>query len=102
MGNPLPEVVLEGGWPSKNISPTNTSTPAEQARYIARQATLLDNAGAAGVMQITFTDLALSAFPPPTNTALVPFAYLGLVDTVLAPKSALTTWDSVFAVRYRP
>lgn len=101
-GNPLPEVVLEGGWPSRNVSAQITSTPAEQARYIARQAELLDKAGAAGLLQITFTDLAVSSFPPPTNTSLVPFAYNGLVDTVLAPKPALTTWDSVFAVRYRP
>jgi hypothetical protein len=63
---------------------------------------LLDKAGAAGVLQITFTDLALSAFPPPTSTGLIPFAYLGLVDTVLAPKAALTTWDSIFAIRYQP
>ncbi|HEY7026174.1 MAG TPA: hypothetical protein VH438_01075 [Gemmatimonadales bacterium] len=101
-GDPLPEVVLEGGWPSRDISAQITSTPAEQARYIARQAALLDKAGAAGLLQITFTDLAVSSFPPPTNTSLVPFAYNGLVDTVLAPKPALTTWDSVFAIRYRP
>jgi len=101
-GNQLSEVVLEGGWPSRNVSAQITSSPGEQARYIARQAELLDKAGAAGVLQITFTDLAISAFPPPTNTGLIPFAYLGLVDTVLAPKPALTTWDSVFAVRYRP
>src|SRR4029434_5135614 len=95
-GNSLPEVVLEGGWPSRNVSAQITSSPSEQARYIARQAELLDKAGAAGVLQITFTDIALSAFPPPTNTDLIPCAYRGLVDTVLAPKPALTTWIAFF------
>jgi hypothetical protein len=99
--DPIPVVVLEGGWPSKSVGAI-TSSLAEQAHYIARQAALLDEAGAAGLMQITFTDLATSLFPSPTNTGLIPFAYNGLVDTVLAAKPALAVWDSVLAERYRP
>jgi hypothetical protein len=98
----VPVVVLEGGWPSINLSPTIQSSPEEQARYIHRQSELLDQAGAAGVMQITFTDLATSEFPPPLDTGLLPFARLGLVDTVLAAKPALAAWDSVYRRRFRP
>ena len=95
-------MVLEGGWPSTNLGPAIQSSPEEQARYIHRQSELLDQAGAAGLLQITFTDLALSTFPPPLDTGLAPFAWLGLVDTVLADKPALASWDSVYRRRYRP
>jgi hypothetical protein len=98
---PVPVTVLEGGWPSVPVGAV-TSTPAMQARYIARQARLLDAAGAAGVFQITFTDLDLSTIPPPANTSLVPFAHLGLVDSVLGAKPALAAWDSTLSRPYRP
>ncbi|HEV8123152.1 MAG TPA: hypothetical protein VGP80_02835 [Gemmatimonadales bacterium] len=89
---PLPVVVLEGGWPSVSIGGL-ISTPAVQAQYIRRQSELLDNSNAKGVFQITFTDLNPSPFPP----GLSLFANLGLVDTVLVPKPALATWDSILA-----
>jgi hypothetical protein len=63
---------------------------------------LLDQAQAVGVFQITFTDLDLSAFPPPTNTQLIPFAYNGLVDAQLRRKTALSSWDAAFLRPYRP
>jgi len=100
-GAPVPVIVLEGGWPSVPVAAV-TSTPAMQAGYLARQARLLDAAGAAGVFQITFTDLDLSAFPPPANSSLVPFAHLGLVDSALGAKPALAVWDSLRARPYRP
>jgi len=99
-GAPLPMVVLEGGWSSVTAGPV-TSTPAMQARYIARHARILDAAGAAGWMQITFTDLDLAGIPSPPPT-LALFAHNGLVDSVLTPKPALAVWDSVLDRRSRP
>jgi hypothetical protein len=100
-GEPLPEVVLEGGWPSVAAGGVG-STPELQARYIRRQAEILDAAQAAAVFQITFTDLDLSASPPPPGSVLPLFAHLGLVDSALAPKPALAVWDSVLAVKFEP
>lgn len=97
----LPVFVLEGGWPSIPVG-APASSPAMQARYIARQARLLDSAGAAGLFQITFTDFDLSTFPPADSAAVQLFAYNGLVDATLAPKPALAAWDSLRAVPYRP
>lgn len=85
-GTGLRPVVLEGGWPSKDYN----SSPAVQARYIARNADLLNRAKAAVYFQITFTDLDPNLAP-----GIGPFANLGLVDTVLAAKPALAVWDSV-------
>lgn len=97
---PLPVVVLEGGWPSVPVG--ITSSRALQADYIHRHAELLDQANAAGLFQITFTDFDLSTFPPPLDQSLTPFAHLGLVDSALGPKPALASWDSVFDRPYRP
>lgn len=91
---PLPVMVLEGGWPSVGTAGV-PSSPALQARYIHRQAVLLDRADAVGWFQITFTDLDPAIFPPGSTLPL--FANLGLVDTALNPKPALATWDSVLA-----
>jgi hypothetical protein len=96
-GDPLPELVLEGGWPSVAAGGV-ASTPDLQRRYIRRHAEILDQAGAAAVFQITFTDLDLSAAPPPPGSVLPLFTHLGLVDSVLAPKPALAVWDSVLAL----
>jgi hypothetical protein len=98
---PLPQIVLEGGWSSVAIGGVNF-TPQMQAEYLDRQAAILDAAHAAALFQITFTDLDVSGFPVPPGTSLGPFAHLGLVDSVLTPKPALATWDSVFARPYRP
>lgn len=98
---PLPEVVLEGGWPSVAAGGVS-STPELQARYIRRHAEILDAAQAAAVFQITFTDLDLSASPPPPESVLPLFAHLGLVDSALAPKPALAVWDSVLGVGLGP
>jgi hypothetical protein len=97
---PLPLIVLEGGWPSVPDG-LLASTPAMQARYIGRHARILDAAPAAGLFQITFTDLDLAGIPSPPPT-LAFFAHLGLVDSVLTPKPALAAWDSILARSYRP
>ena len=81
---------LEGGWPSTGAF---ASSPDEQRRYIERQARLLDAAGALAWFQITFTDLDVATLGP----GIAPFAALGLVDTSLQPKAALSAWDAVFA-----
>lgn len=93
----LPEMVVEGGWPSASVSGVFSSSPEMQARYIARQSELLDNANAIGVFQLTFTDIDVSSFPKPVPQILPLFATLGLVDADLKPKPSLPTWDKVFA-----
>ncbi len=93
-GNGLPQMVVEGGWPSRSVG-AFTSTPQQQVRYIARQARLLDQAQAVGVFQLTFTDLDTTALPP--GTILPLFSYNGLVDENLSPKPALADWDATFA-----
>ena len=93
-GNPLPTMVIEGGWPSDSLGVAGT--PEKQERYIARHAAILDRAQAIGWFQITFTDLDVANFPVPPGTSLGPFAHLGLVDKDLAPKPALAEWDAAF------
>jgi hypothetical protein len=94
----LPLMVVEGGWTSTAIGAL-LSSPDMQARYIRRQAELLDAASAAAVFQLTFTDLDLGTIPQPPGSILPVFATLGMVDTQLRPKPALAVWDSVFARR---
>ena len=96
-GRALPEMVVEGGWPSASVRGVFSSSPEIQARYIARQTELLDNANAIGVFQLSFTDLDVGSFPKPVPAILPLFATLGLVDTDLKPKPSLPTWDRVFA-----
>jgi hypothetical protein len=70
-----------------------------QARYLARQSKLLDDAGALAVFQLSFADLDLGSFPKPVPAILPLFATLGLVDSDLRPKRALATWDEIFGRR---
>ena len=78
-----------------------TSTPELQARYIRRHAEILEQAGAVALFQITFTDLDLSASPPPPGSVLPLFAHLGLVDSAFGAKPALSVWDSLLALDHR-
>ncbi len=96
----LPVMVVEGGWASAGATAAGqafTSSPALQARYLARQATLLDGVAARGVLQLMFADTDLAALPPPVPSNLPLFATLGLVDSQYAAKPALAQWDSLFA-----
>ena len=95
----LPVMVVEGGWPSGSVSGAFASSPQMQARYIARQSLLLEQAEAIGVFQLSFTDLDLGSFPKPVPAILPLFATLGMVDVNLRPKPALTSWDRIFARR---
>ena len=89
---PLPVLVLEGGWPSESVGAI-TSSPQLQVRYIQRQGEILAKTNARGLFQITFTDLHPSLFLP--GSALSLFATLGLVDTALQAKPALAAWDNL-------
>ena len=95
----LPLIVVEGGWPSASVPGAFTSSAQRQARYIARQSQLLEQAGAIGVFQLSFTDLDVGSFPEPVPAILPLFATLGLVDVKLEAKPALDAWDRIFARR---
>lgn len=96
VATPLPLLVIEGGWPSVPAGAAATSTPAMQARYIERQARILDTASAVAWFQITFTDLDEAAYGLPPGS-LTPFANLGLVGADFTAKPALAEWDAIFA-----
>jgi len=101
-GQPIPVLVVEGGWASQSAGSFVTS-PATQARWIHHQAELLDSARAVAVFQLSFADLALSLFPPQPPGSILPlFATLGLVDTMLTPKPSLAAWDSIFTRSLSP
>lgn len=100
-GRALPVIVCEGGWVSASVAPF-TSSPEMQARYLARQAVLLDGVEARAVVQTLFTDIDLDSLtePYPDNVRL--FSTLGLMQLVnddFAAKPALAVWDGLFARR---
>jgi hypothetical protein len=96
-GRVLPVLVVEGGWTSGAVGGVKSS-PATQARYLRRQEQLLDAAKAVAVFQLTYADLDLSQYPPQPPGSILPlFAQLGDVNAKLAPKPALSTYDSIFA-----
>ena len=97
-----PVLVVEGGWSSISFDTLVSSSPAEQARYITRQAQLLDSARAKAAFQLTFYDLDLSASPPPPGSILPLFAHLGLADSAFHPKPALAAWDAALHRSYAP
>src|SRR5206468_10330181 len=85
----LPVMVVEGGWPSASAPGVFSSSREMQARYIARQSQLLEEAKAIGAFQLSFTDLDLARFPKPVPAILPLFSTLGLVDVNLKPKPSL-------------
>ena len=95
-GHNTPVFVSEGGWTSANINAYSVqSSPAQQQAYIRRQAQLLTQANAICLFQLTFTDLSLSHWPATDSAGLIPFAFLGMVDSNFIPKPAFATWDSL-------
>ena len=100
-GTALPVLVVEGGWPSVSVGSV-MSSPALQARYIARQAELLDQSNARAVFQLTFYDIDLTGVTLPPGSILPLFTHLGLADSAFNPKPALGVWDGVFGRRYVP
>lgn len=100
-GRSLPVLVVEGGWTSGAVGQIQSS-PAKQAQYVSRHAELLGRANAVMWLQLLYTDIDVSAFPPqPPGSTLALFTQLGSVDTQLRPKPALATWDSLFDLRRR-
>jgi hypothetical protein len=98
-GRSLPVVICEGGWASVSAG-SFVSSPQLQARYIRRQADLLDSVQARAVIQTLFTDIDLSSVPEPYPDNLPLFTSLGLMvlegNTFLA-KPALAVWDELYA-----
>lgn len=97
-GRTLPVMVVEGGWASAGAG-SIASSPEKQARYVARQAQLLDAAGAQAWLQLVFADIDIASLPPPVPANLPLFASIGFADSDFNPKPALAAWDALFARR---
>jgi hypothetical protein len=97
-GRSLPVMMVEGGWPSAGAG-TVASTPALQARWIERNAALLDAVRAQGWLHLMFADIDLASVPPPVPPNLPLFATIGLADSQFNPKPALAAWDALHARR---
>jgi hypothetical protein len=91
----LRAIVVEGGWTSTTVD-THVSSPDLQARYITRQAKLLDSIAALGVAQSIYADPVLSSLPQPLPDNLGLFAHVGLADGDFKAKPALAAWDALF------
>ncbi len=92
-----PVLLVEGGWPSASAGGF-TSTPQTQARYVRRMGTLLGEADARGWYNLTFADLGASFLgSQPPGSILPLFATLGMVDSNLVAKPALSEYDRWFA-----
>ncbi|MFN0039071.1 MAG: hypothetical protein ACKVP2_06140 [Burkholderiales bacterium] len=100
-GRTMPAMVVEGGWTSASVG-TIQSSPALQARYVKRQAQLLDSIAARGWFHLMFADLDLASLPPPLPTNLPLFASIGYTDSDFNAKPALATWDAFHARRLTP
>jgi len=94
-GQARPVMVVEGGWTSANVGSVQSS-PAIQARYIARHADLLDSVRAQGLIQLEFADIDLTAVPPPVPPNLPLFTQIGLCHSDFSPKPALDAWDKLY------
>jgi hypothetical protein len=97
-GRDVPVLVTEGGWTSASVGSINSS-PDAQARYLTRQATLLDSVRATALVQTLFADLDLASLPPPIPVNLPLFAALGITDSSFKAKPAQSVWDGLFARR---
>jgi hypothetical protein len=93
-GTGLPAMVTEGGWPSVGAG-SFESSPDRQARYLMRQAQLLDSVNARALLHLEFADLDLATFPQPVPDTLPLFASIGLTDSNFNPKPALARWDEL-------
>jgi hypothetical protein len=100
-GRSLPTMVVEGGWTSAAAGNVQSS-PALQARYITREAQLLDAVGARGLVQLLFADIDLTTIPQPYPANLPLFINIGLADSDFNAKPALAAWDALHARRLLP
>lgn len=99
-GRSTPVMVVEGGWASASAAGFATS-PDKQARYFERQVELLTRSQAVGWLSLAPTDIDVAAFPADVQTAIRPFASLGVLDVDLEPKPALAVWDRWFRLPRR-
>ncbi len=97
-GSDVPVLVSEGGWTSASVG-SIASSPDAQARYLTRQAMLLDSVRATAVVQTLFADLDLASLPAPIPANLPLFAALGISDSNFRAKPAQSVWDGLFARR---
>jgi len=93
-GTGLPCVVTEGGWASTSVGGF-TSSPDMQARYVTRQAQLLDSVSARALLHLLFADPDVATFPQPLPPNLPLFTSIGLTDSDFNPKPALASWDAL-------
>jgi len=99
-GTHLNAFVSEGGWSSRAVPNSMPTSPQIQSEYIARQNIILNNAHATALFQLTFTDIDLSSLTAGTPTNINQFAYIGLVDSLLAAKPALSEWRNLYNKKY--
>ena len=100
--NKFPVFIAEGGWASKSITtPTISfiSSNETQKEYIERHHQLLQSVRATALFQLAFTDIDINIVPPPVPPNLGYFISLGLLDTNMQPKPALSAWDEIFRKR---
>ncbi len=98
-GKTFPVFITEGGWPSASATTSNgsfTSSSEIQKTYIEHHSHLLDDVQATALFQLVFTDIDLASLPPDVPAIIELFASLGLVDTNLQAKPALSAWDDLF------
>jgi hypothetical protein len=95
-GRGVSAMVAEGGWSSASFGAV-ISTPDAQARFLTRQADLLDSIQATAVIQTLFADLDLASLPQALADQLAPFANLGIADSAFTGKPAQAVWDRSFA-----
>lgn len=93
-GTGLPCMVTEGGWASTSVGGF-TSSPDMQARYVTRQAQLLDSVSARALLHLLFADPDVATFPQPLPPNLPLFTSIGLTDSDFNPKPALASWDAL-------
>ncbi len=94
LGTGLPCMATEGGWTSANVG-SFTSSPGMQARYVTRQAQLLDSVSARALLHLLFADPDMATFPQPLPPNLPLFASIGLTDSEFNPKPSLASWDAL-------
>ena len=98
----LPLLLVEGGWNS-GPTPNTGGTPAEQADFFRRIASLLDGVDARVWVFLFYADLDIPSLDlPPDRQGLANFSRMGIVDRDFRPKPAFAVWDSVFGIPPAP
>ena len=99
-GRKMPVFISEGGWASATfIKPDGQRFATDaysQAAYYRKQAALLGTVNAIGWLQLSFTDIDLSALPVGVSPNIQYFSSLGLLDIDLQAKPSLAVWDSIY------